>query len=630
MLAALLLLALVVRFRYLLQIEHNVDHAYTVWQAMTTLYRGELPLAGQGTSVLFANPPLTGYLYLPVVAITGSPLGVYVLVIALNSLAVWFAYRAVLLTLGPRPALIAAALMAVNPWMIEYSRTSWVQALLPFFVSAVAWLAWPVLLGRSRRPVRRTALAVTMAALLAHTYLLAFFIVVPLALLGWIFRRRIPWHGVAIGGSVFAVLLLLYGIGLLGQQDTVSQRLESFGSEPARLSLDAWDAAVRLVSGSEYELARGLDAPIQDVQRRHDLSRIAHQVVQLALIAGLGIAAFALLRRKGTQAADAALILLLWFGLPVLAMSYTGQPVHSFYQLMGIPAGYALAAWGLHLTLRLLPDRVGGVALLILWLPFAALMLTNSARYYQETAYIPGAHGFYALPLGEGLALGQAVQAHRPPGGTVYIQAEEWIINSFSGALFSSIQDTRAPGFQTLPKSGGLSIVMRDDAAPVPLGAARVTHLPLADGQTITVDVLAPANQADLPGTVLDVPSEQGLTLHRFDLTQTDTRSWTLTTIWRVDAAPNAVLTWILQPFLHVYDAGGQRIVNISGEGLPGYRWQPDDLHVYQMPFSVPVDADGPLTLFVGQFDGAQARNVIFLPEAAEATPAIRLPLTLP
>ena len=48
--------ALFLRLRYLGEIEHNVDHAYTVWQAISTLDRGTLPLAGQGTSVLFANP----------------------------------------------------------------------------------------------------------------------------------------------------------------------------------------------------------------------------------------------------------------------------------------------------------------------------------------------------------------------------------------------------------------------------------------------------------------------------------------------------------------------------------------------------------------------------------------------
>ena len=36
-------------------------------------------------------------------------------------------------------SLLAAVLMAVNPWVIEYSRSTWVQSLLPFFTCALAW-----------------------------------------------------------------------------------------------------------------------------------------------------------------------------------------------------------------------------------------------------------------------------------------------------------------------------------------------------------------------------------------------------------------------------------------------------------------------------------------------------------
>lgn len=164
-LTVILIVAALLRAQYLLQIEHNTDHAWPIAQALRTLDYGDLPLVGQGTSVLFASPPLTGYLYLPWLALTRSPLGAYVFVIALNTLAVLLAYRAARTLIGPRRALIAAGLMAVNPWVIEYSRTTWVQSLLPFLVTATAWLLWPVLLGRSRRPVRRTVLALVMLTL---------------------------------------------------------------------------------------------------------------------------------------------------------------------------------------------------------------------------------------------------------------------------------------------------------------------------------------------------------------------------------------------------------------------------------------------------------------------------------
>src|SRR5690606_34573182 len=227
---ALLVIAALLRFSYLSAIEHNVDQAYPIWQALRTLEHGEFPLVGQGTSVLFANPALTGYLYLPFVALTRSPLGAYVLVIALNSLAVPLAYRAVRTLLNRDAALAAAGLMAVNPWVIEYSRSTWVQSLLPFFTCALAWLLWPVLTGRSRRPGRRVLLALIVLTLMTQTYLLAYLMLVTVGLLLLIFWRRVPLRAFAIGGFILAAAGLAYGAGLLAQADEVQQDVNEFTS----------------------------------------------------------------------------------------------------------------------------------------------------------------------------------------------------------------------------------------------------------------------------------------------------------------------------------------------------------------------------------------------------------------
>ncbi len=40
-------------------------------------------------------------------------------------------------------------------------------------------------------------------------------------------------------------------------------------------------------------------------------------------------------------------ILLIWFLLPVLMMSYVSRIVHPFYLLLTVPAGHGLAAWGI-------------------------------------------------------------------------------------------------------------------------------------------------------------------------------------------------------------------------------------------------------------------------------------------
>ncbi|MBV6437730.1 MAG: hypothetical protein AELANPGJ_03023 [Anaerolineae bacterium] len=137
-LIVILAVAAALRFTDLPAVRLNIDHAYPIAQALDTLDHGALPLIGQPTSVFAANPPLTGYLFVPVLALTRSALAVVVFVVLLNTAAVYFCYRATADLLdSPWLGLAAAWLMAVNPWVIEFSRTTWVQCLLPFQTTVI-------------------------------------------------------------------------------------------------------------------------------------------------------------------------------------------------------------------------------------------------------------------------------------------------------------------------------------------------------------------------------------------------------------------------------------------------------------------------------------------------------------
>ncbi len=654
-LLVIMLVAIGLRAEYLLQIEHTLDHAWPVMQALETLDRGIWPLVGQGTSVLFASGPVTGYLYLPFIALTRSPLGAYLLVIALNTLGVLLTYRASRVLVGPRWALIAAGLMAVNPWVIEYSRTSWVQSLLPFFVPAVAWLLWPVLLGQSRRPVRRLALALTMLALLCLSYLLAFVLVIPVGLLLFIFRARVPRRGLAIGGTVFVVLSALYGLGLLGQWETVQARLGEFSSGPAMVSAEAWDHAVRLVSGGDYELVRGQQAPAGDSAPRHDLSRLAHLVILAAMLGGIGLAAWAVVGRHGddnpavglggvlrrfapvdAHTRQAAIIALAWFLLPVLLMTYVSQMVHPFYQLLGLPAGFVLAAWGLGMVLR--PQtRPGAILLAALAVPLAVLMGLNSARYYQETAALPGAHGLTALSLEYGLPLGAAIRdamPENPVDGVAFVDLEGWLLNSLAGRWFPTMREARAAEFNIIPQGGGVYVAAHDPALAIPageprrvapLGSTEAARFSLPDGWLITVDAFAPDAAVlctvDNPEPLregegyqarVNVPGEQGIALRAYDLRVDETARWTLTTLWRVEARSDVINQRLFGAFAHLFDADSTRVAIIDGADVPGHEWRVGDCHVHRMTFFLPEDGPPPFTLRVGQFDAINHENVIF------------------
>ena len=675
---ALFGLAALLRFSYLSEIEHNVDQAYPIWQALNTLERGQWPLVGQGTSVLFANPALTGYLYLPFVALTRSSLGAYLLVIALNSLAVPLAYRAVRGLLGHRAALVAGVLMAVNPWVIEYSRSTWVQSLLPFFTCALAWLLWPVLTKKAHKPFRRLLLALIVLTLMTQTYLLAYLMVVPVGLLLLIFRRRIQRRALLIGGAIFALASLIYGAGLLAQMEGVSQDVSEFASAPAQFSAEAWNHGVRLISGADYPVARGQNAPIGDGELRQNLTQIAHYGVRALLLVGLVIAVGGLLRPKireglrpsptqrtkpvnqwfGVRARDAAIILLIWFGVPVLLMSYVGQRVHPFYLLLTLPAGYALVGWAVSAIGQWVGDMSGRIAIrpyrwfmVGLGIPFAVLMIINSQRFAQETAATPGAHDLGALPLDYGIQLGQTITAHLPPEGIVYAEVDEWTLNSLAGTTFPLRRDTRAPDFSIIPRGGGVYVfpfaTLPDDwQGLVYTTTHEQIHLP--DGVVLTVDAYpADAVQQVTPQQVLNIASEEWLTLVGYEIQALNPRpllpqgegekdgtnesseaplpegfrvraeSTTLSTYWRVENAAPA--DWRFTPFAQAYDADGQQIAVIEGVMVTGDEWRVGDMQVHQM-----VLPPGTVAVKLGQFDGPRQRNMIFLPDY---TPLIDIPL---
>ncbi len=633
-LAVILLVGAWLRFQYLYQIEHNVDHAYPVWQALHTLRDGALPLVGQWTWLPLAHPPLTGYLYVPILGLTGSLVAVYVVVIAFNTAAVWLTYRTAAITLNPVWGLVAAGLMAVNPWTIEYSRYAWPPALLPFFMALLAWLLWPVLLGEAKNPARRTFAALVALAIMCLTTLIAWLAIPPVIVLLLIFRKRVVWKAAAAGAVVFIVMVGVYGIGLLNERDRVEAQWAQFNAEspPASLRLDSIGHAVRLVSGGDYDVVRGTEAPIRDSRQRQDYSRWATTGVALMILVGVGfsVAVFFLKPRLTTEQAeelqsagpdpkDDARVLLVWFFLPLLALLYTGQPVHPYYALPTLPAGYVLAAWGFGAIFS--PQkRRGATALALLGVLFALLMGVNSTRYYQETERLPGDHELGALPLDVGLQVGAAINRYLPPGGVVYADVDEWTLNSFALNTFPVIRDVRV-GVQTIPASGGLVITFqapRADDPPIPEMAERIEVIELADRSRINIDRYEPGQSVAGNTPIL---TEQGLTLVASQI-EVEGEHVIVTTYWRVDAITETTAQRTFTPYLHLFAADGERVAIVDGQPMAGNLWRIGDIRIHRITFDLP---DEPLNIYIGQYDAAADETMIFILPNSDFVPFVWL-----
>jgi hypothetical protein len=654
--AALIMIVLIgvgLRFQHLGEIEYNVDQVYPVWQAIRTLDAGDFPLAGQGTSVLFANPPLTGYLFTPLIALVRLPLAAVGLTLVLNSLAIWLAYRALRGLIGVRPALVGAALFAVNPWIIEDSRRTWVQSLAPFFVCMIFWALAPLLTHQTRHPQRRLLIALVGFALFAHTYLLAYALAVPLLVLIVVFWRRIPKRPLIIAGAVFALMMVLYGIGLARQWDDTTRRAGDFSSGQARLSSEALNHALGLVTGRGYAEVRGVRAPADDAEIRGDLSDAAHLIWTMLIVVGIGRMVYRLAaahRRQRRIVADvgsktgqaslpdsvgaglalpvvdnpksapitiqlsqpggealgsAAIMLLVWAALPVLMMSYVSRVVHPFYLLLSVPAWHGFAAWGIEPLLRrrsLLPLA------LILVIFTGAINGLNTVRFAQNTAAFPGEDLPETLPLAQALALGSRIKAERAPGMAVLSPMPEWTPVTLAG---HAIRTEELSGFERailLPPDGALYLTFEVDPTP-PLYSTRAgSPLVLADGTRIHLWRVLPRDLViDHPA---EIPSDIGVSFVGWTLNG-DLRpgqAVQLDTFWQVDALDRDRGIWAFAPYAHLFGADGARLLIADGVTSSALDWRVGDRLVERLTFTVPADSVGPYAVHVGLFDSVRAR----------------------
>jgi hypothetical protein len=671
------------RFQNMGDIEVNVDQVYPIWQAIQTLDAGALPLAGQGTSVLFANPPLTGYFFAPFVALARHPIAAYAVTLTLNTFAIWLAYRALRWLTGTRPALIGAVLLAANPWIIEDSRRTWVQSLAPFFVCLIFWALAPVLTGQTRHPQRRTLIALVGLALFAHTYLLAYTLIAPVGLLIVLFWRRVPRRPMFAGAAIFVVLMALYGIGLARQWDDTTSRADQFTSGQAKLSGEALGHALRLVTGGGYADVRGQHAPAHDADRRDTLSDIAHLIWTLAVVVGIGRAGVGLRWREspgrerpvyppegpstalefGTHppvnergARDAAIILLIWYLLPVLMMSYVSRVVHPFYLLLTVPAGHGLAAWGMAGLLsvrfprrqqlnsgrsrgvlqyaptgersrgseaRYSPDVLRLTLLLSLIVFTTAINGLNTVRFAQNSAVHPGEDLPETLPLEEGAALRRRLLDAGAPDRAVFSSMNEWTPIALVGRNFRT-ENTDTYGRAALvPPEGGIVVLFQKpgDPPPTPPPYAHLTGSPLAldDGTQITLWRVTPVDlRIDHPA---DIPSDIAVRFIGWTLDGdlSPGAAVTLDTFWQIDALHPERGIWSFLAVAHVLDSDGARIAEDQGNAVSALTWAAGDTMVQRLTLTIPANAAGPFTLDVSLFDpvrirddGTQGINAIF------------------
>jgi hypothetical protein len=368
-----------------------------------------------------------------------------------------------------------------------------------------------------------------------------------------------------------------------------------------------------------------MDAPEGDAVLRFSLSEVAHAALLVALLAGMIAAGYAIWRRqRETSSGQTGVILLIWFGLPVLMMSYVSRPVHPFYLLLTLPAGHILAAWGAGFLLRRRALRCALMAGAVL---IAVVSGLNTLRFAEATLAHPGAHQLGALPVGAGIEMLHTLlpPESRGQGAVVFADVDEWILNSFAGALFPVDRDMDVLHTTYIPTGGGTYLFFRapGDAGNAnviaPVGASDAARYTLADDTFVQRYRVLPDSSARWMGSAA-IKGDAGITYLGCEIEGqlAPGQKVTLLTAWRVDMLQPDRADWLFGPFVHVYDSSGKRVVIADGAVTPGAAWRRGDIHLKRIMINIPADATGPFTLQVGQYDGVHSRNVIFtLPDGS-------------
>ena len=634
-LLAVLLLGATLRLANLGQVRHTYDQAYPSYDALRLLEGQQWLRIGQPSSVFLDNPPWMGYLQALPLWVWRSPWSVYIVMAALNTLGVWFVYLCGRRTLGPTVGLLAAYLFAINPWIVYFSRTAWVQALLPLLLPMVAWGLWPSATGEpfSPRGILTALLALTA---MVQTYVQAWGTMAQAVPVMAVFHRRLPRRAVVLGGLVFLLAAAVYASALVAQWPRVAARLGEFSASTGlHFTRAGIDHAVRLVTGRDFEHVHAPGAPAEYATRRVG-SLWADGLLRLALLVGL-LRALLALRRTGRERAIAG-VLLWWFVVPILLTSFSSHPVHIHYLLLTCPAGHLLAAWGMAPLFRHYRLRWAAVVVL---LGIGVVFALNLGRASQAVARNPTVPEFDGWPLSVGAQIGTTIR-ELSQGQDLPLRlctdGREEVLGSLCGHLVTVEQGLNFPHLTLLPGQETLLYVLVN--APVlpnlfgPLGESFPEKaLLLADGTTVSFVRVQPYSREAalaLAETPLDVPSDSGLTLLGYSLERPPQAGSPLvcTTYWRVERLLPGREGWYVGPFYHVVDAQGRMVANVSGQGRWGYRWQLDDVYVSRVELPTPATGPaGPYLLIVGLFDTIHnIRYPLRLPNSSAEVVEITLP----
>ena len=646
-LAAILLLAAWLRFEHL-------DHAEFQWD-QGEISKWALRMGRQGQIAWVGPPSSTGlssflgaiWLYAIPYALSPSPVFATGFVAAINLAAVVGCYLLARRLFGATAALVASLLYTVGPWAVIYSRKVWHTTLLPPFVLLYVASAWPAFVRGRRWALVLHPLALALLVQL-HFSTLPFVLLTVLWIV--VFRRRIAWRPLLLGGALAALTFAPYLVVDAGQGWRNVRHLMELLRLPSQFRLDAWAHTCFIATGLHMQWLTGPDRYAEFVAATPNL-RVLFVAEGALVVAGCLLALGEALRwaRRGLDDTRAAAFLVAtWCLMPALFLTRNIVPPAYHYFTTVLPAPFILVGWLADAVWRrpgraALAYRVGLGVFLVLLALTQAYEVSAALRFVRthDTLWGYGTPLVYELRAVESaqrlgreigasevivLAAGDEPRQYEmavvadvlmfgQPHRTVDIRSA--LVLPSHPAVYWAAYD-RVYGEELLavltPEVEGARIVLREGRRSFrfyrwPGGTPVLAGLhPLPGGPREW------ANGARLVGYRLEGSLQPGAAAR-----------WTL--VWQPQRTPgeDVYYHW----FNHLLDGAGALIVQHDGPSmLPAY-WRPGDTVLNWYELTLPSDASPPpYTMRVGMYVYPALQNVPLAEGGSGESPAwIEIPL---
>jgi 4-amino-4-deoxy-L-arabinose transferase-like glycosyltransferase len=313
---------------------------------------GVWPLLGIKTSLQFYNSPLFLYVLAPFYKVTTDARFAALGFALFGAIAVYVVYRTGREFFSPEVGLLAAAMMALSPAAIEYSRRLWghslIQAATPLaFYFLLRWVV-------QERPKAVFWLALIIAAeqqfhfsgaLLWAVAMLAFFL----------FRPRVDWIGLAFGLTLglLGYLPLLFEEFVSEFEDfKIIGRLIAHGSG-ASAPLGLRPLYYWLLAPTDFGHNNFFQEAYGAFVARIPLywaTRLLASAAWVSALAACGVWAAREWRRRLAwplpRTAALPVLLVLWAIVPLAAFYVARVPIVAPYFLIVYPAPFLAIAWG--------------------------------------------------------------------------------------------------------------------------------------------------------------------------------------------------------------------------------------------------------------------------------------------